>query len=288
MNNEKYTKIGNALIVDKDNTKVVVKHKLENVNIKGLYTYLESRDFNYFPSLYDTSEKEDNYFEYLIDATMPKEQRAIDMINVVSLLHHKTGYFKEVREDKFKEVYENIESNILYLKDYNNNLFNKFFKDKYMSPSAYLFMRNYHKLNAALNFCEEELDSWYEIVKKEKKQRVSIVHNNLRIDHFIKGSKDALISWDKHKIDTPVLDLYNLYKNDYLNYPFSEVLNVYISRYPLLDHEQKLFFILINIPPKITFDFNEFDNTKDIRKKLDYIYVTEELTKPYYSKDEEE
>lgn len=286
--NYRYTIIGRATIVDTDDGKFVLKEKSSENNIKGLYNYLKSRDFYSFADVVDDSRREVNVFEYIDDLMMPKEQKAEDLVNNVSLLHSKTLYFKEVREDKFKEIYENIESNINYLESYYNNLYNRFYKEVYMSPSHYLFMQNFYKLEGALAFCKQELDNWYDLVKNEKKMRVSIIHNDLSIDHFLKSNKEAIISWEKHSVDTPSLDLVKFYQNDSLKYDFSSIFEKYNERMPLNEYEKKLFFILISLPKKIVFDKTEFKNTIFVRDALDYMFKTEELVKTYYSKNIEE
>lgn len=284
--NYRYTIKGRATIVDSSNGKFVLKEKLNDSNIKGLYSYLKSRDFFSFADVIDDSRKEVNVYEYLDDIMMPREQKAEDLISLVADLHSSTLYFKEVREDKFKEVYENVDSNINFLTNYNNNLYNRFFKEKYMAPSHYLFMKNFYKIESALKFCKDELDNWYDLVKDEKKMRVSIIHNDLSVDHYLKSEKDALISWEKHAVDTPVLDLVKLYQNDKFKYSFKEIFHMYNNKFPLNRHEKKLFFILISLPEKMLFDKTEFKNTVEIRKSLDYMFKTEELVKPYYSEYE--
>ena len=151
-----------------------------------------------------------------------------------------------------------------------------------------MLMRNIYKIFAALSFCESELNVWYDLVKEEKTQRVSVIHNNLETNHFIKGEKDYLISWDNARVDSPILDLINFYKKEYFNYDFSVLLKEYLTRYSLSEAELKLFFIIISLPPKILLSDNVFENCKNIRYDLDYIFKTEELMRPYYSKQEEE
>ncbi len=284
----RHTIKGKVTIIETNQGKYVLKEKKDGINIKGLYSYLKSRGFVSYPEIIDDSRRQINVYEYIEDTEMPAEQKASDLINLVTILHHKTSYFKEVNADKYKEIYENIISNINYYKNYYDNLFEMIFKEKYMSPSKYLFIKNYYKIKEVLDFCEAELENWYDIVKDEKKERVSIVHNNLSIKHFLKADEDKLVSWDNYKIDTPILDIVQFYKNDYLNLEFSQILNYYDSRFPLSKQEKKLMFILISLPDKITFDLKEFENTKNIRRKLDYIFKTESLIKPYYSKNEEE
>lgn len=282
----KYTIKGKTTILETTSGNFVVKEKSND--LKELYKYLQSRSFDYFPKLIDSSRKDVNVFEYVSGADMPSEQRAEDLVDLVSLLHNKTSYFKEVSEDKYQEIYENVLGNINHLNEYYNSIYEIYFLEEFLSPDKYLLMRNIYKIFASLGFCESELNNWYDLVKEEKKQRVSIVHNNLETNHFIKGDKDYLISWDNAKVDTPILDLINFYKKEYFNYDFSVLLKSYLTKYSLSEAELKLFFIIISIPPKIELSDDVFENCKNIRYDLDYVFKTEELVRPYYSKQEEE
>src|SRR5574344_1120415 len=276
----KYTIKGKSIIIETTLSKFVVKENKNN--LKDLFSYLSSRDFNNYPKVVNNLRDDSLLYEYIDDTDTPKEQKSIDLISLVSNLHHKTNYYKEVSEDKYQEIYDNVNSNIDYLNDYYNNLFSKYFQTIYHSPSQILFLNNFYQIQNALIFCKKELDNWFELVKKEGRQRVAVIHNNLSIDHFIKSNQDYLISWDNYKIDTPVLDIVNFYKNNYYDIDFKSVLDTYLDRFPLNESEQKLFFVLINMPPKIELNSNEFANTKNIREKLDYIFKTEKLTRPYY------
>ena len=211
----RYTLKGNVTVLETMNGDFIVKKKTND--IKAIYNYLKSRNFDYFPKLIDDSRSDVNVFEYIKDVDMPKEQKALDLINVVSLLHNKTTYYKVVSDDVFKSIYDSIKSNIDFLKNYYENMFNTIENIEYMSPSEYLLIRNSSKIFSFLSFCEKELDEWFDLTKEDNKQRVSLIHNNLSLDHFIKNDKDYLISWDKSKIDSPVLDLINFYKNNYFD-----------------------------------------------------------------------
>ena len=282
----RYTIKGKATILETTQGDFIIKEK--NKDLNELYNYLISRGFDNFPKLIDSSRKDLNVFEYVDTINMPKEQMCDDIIDLIASLHNKTSYFKEVSEDKFKSIYEDIKSNISYLKNYFDTMYEIGFSEEYMSPATYLFMRNFYKINAALDFCDREIDEWYELIKEESKIRVSVVHNNLSIEHFLKGNKEVLISWDNYLIDTPVIDIVKLYKNEYLNMNFSEVLERYFYKFPLLFYEQKLLFVLIIIPPEIKMSTNEFDKCKNISKVIDYVFKTEDLIRPYYAKEEEE
>ncbi len=281
----RYTIKGKATILETTSGDFIIKEK--NKDLNELYNYLISRGFDNFPKLIDSSRKDLNVFEYVDTINMPKEQMCDDIIDLIASLHNKTSYFKEVSEDKFKSIYEDIKSNISFLKNYYDTMYEIGFSEEFMSPATYLFMRNFYKINAALDFCDREIDEWYELIKGESKIRVSVVHNNLSIEHFLKGNKEVLISWDNYLIDTPIIDIVKLYKNEYLNMNFSEVLERYFYKFSLLPYEQKLLFVLITMPPEIKMSNDEFNKCKNISKVIDYVFKTEDLIRPYYAEEEE-
>lgn len=281
----RYTKKGRVTILESTSGNVVVKDK--NKDLYEIFNYLKTRNFDYFPNLINNHRVDANIYEYVEETTNLYPQKSEDLIKLVGLLHSKTSYYKEVRNDVYNEIFDNISNNITYYKDYYNKYYELFLKSRYMSPSEYQFVRNYSKIYASLLFCEEELKNWYELVKDNNKQRVSLIHNNLELNHFIKGeNKDYLISWDKSKFDSPILDLVTLYKKEFFNIEFTSLFSLYNDINRLTEEEVKLFFILISLPDEITFEGTEFEKTKNMRMKLDYIYKTEEFLKPYYSENE--
>ena len=282
----KYTLKGKVTILETSSGNYIVKERKSD--IRELYRYLESRNFCNFPRLIDDSRKEVNIYEMIEDSPTPKEQKMDDLIDTVSLLHYKTSYYKEVSKDKYQKIYDDIESNILYLKNLYNEYYDKYLPIVYLSPSEYLLMRNIYKIFDDLDFCQERLDKWYDLVKEESKQRVSVIHNNLKSSHLIRNNENYLISWDKAKIDTPILDIVNLYQNEYYNYDFGPILESYFKKFSLTDQERELLFILLALPPEIKMVGSEYEKTKIVSKKLDYIFKTEELLRPYYSKNQKE
>ena len=277
----------NTTILETTEGKFLVKEKKGN-DLAKTFAYLKSRNFDNFPKLIDDNRDELNVFEYIDDVNMPKEQKGIDMVDIISSLHTKSTYFKPVSEDQHKKIYENINNNILYLKEYYDNIFKMIEEEIYMSPSHYLLIRNSSKISASLDFAKSQLDEWYELVKFKNKERVALIHNNLSIDHYIRNDKGYLISWEKSKIDTPVLDLVTFYKNDYFNLDFESILERYLKKNPLSEEEKKLFFILISIIDEVKLDKDEFYSCQSVRKSLDYLFISEQLVRPYYTVEKKE
>ena len=277
----RYIKNGKTTIIDTEMGRFVVK---KNNNNKKIFDYLKSRSFNYYPKKISAENEEYEISEYVEELDYPKEQKILDLINLITLLHNKTTHYKEIDYEDYKQIYEDIKNNIEYLESYYNDIITLIETHVYMSPSEYLLARNISRIFFSLNFCKEEIEVWYDMIKDKTKQRVVVLHNNLDLSHFFKGQNSYLISWDRAKIGIPIFDLYILYKRHALDFDFSEILKQYEQSYPLQKDERKLFFILIALPPKIEFEKSVFEQTKEISKQMDIMYKTEKLISPYYSK----
>ena len=93
-----------------------------------------------------------------------------------------------------------------------------------------------------------------------------------------------MISWNEARIETPIIDIITLYHNIWEKTEFSQLLKRYIEKCSLSDEELKLLLINISIPLEINEYSNEIDRTIEMSKFVDYIYKTEDLIRPYYSK----
>jgi len=244
-----------------------------------------SRAFDYFPEIL----KEENnnlYHRYISDIEEPKEQKIIDLINLITLLHSKTTMYKEIDIDNYKYIYEDINKKIEDILNYYNTVMDNIEATIYMSPSDYLISRNISFIYSAIEYAKRKIDQWYELIENKRKVRVVVNHNNLSLDHYLKEDKPYLISWENTKIDMPIYDLISLYNNHYLDFDFTELLNIYLSKYPLTNEEMILFLVIISIPNKIVKSNSEYQTVLNIRKQLDYIYKTSELVKEYDIKQE--
>lgn len=278
----KVTVKGNCKIFNCTSGNYVIKNKCDK-DIKELYRYLNSRSFTYYPKLIEDNRSDVNVFEYIEDASIDNEQKLYDLINVVSLLHNKTSYYKEITNDKIKSIYESLLGRVAYMEEYFNNIIFDIEDNVFISPSGNLLLINSSKIFESLTFLKSEIEEWYKLSIDNNKMRVCLVHNNLELEHYIKNKEDYLISWDNYIIDSPIIDIVKLYKKIYLNMDFSEPLKIYMDKFPLNDGEKKLLFIMLVMPDEITLGNNEIQNVCTTRKYLDYVFKTENLIKPYYS-----
>ena len=242
----RYEKLGSVSIATTNDGKYVFKDK--KIDTKVL-DYLKSRNFDYMPRFINDI-KDDDYqiTEYLTGFDIPKERQILDMIDLVALLHSKTTHYKEVDLNDYETIYEDIDNNLEYLYGYYTDVITVIESKVFMSPSEYLLARNINIIYDSIDSCKQRLESWHSLVKDKRKRRDVVLHNNLKLDHFIRNEGSFLISWDKAKIGSPVFDLYKLYRNHSLDFDFDEILKEYNRNYPLTEDEQELFFTLISMP----------------------------------------
>lgn len=274
----------NVRIIDTGSKKLVIKKRKKDLN--NIFKYLRSRSFEYFPKITYQTQNYDIY-EYIPDVELSKEERAIDIIKLTTMLHSKTTFYKDIDEDSYKELYENMLERIEYLNNYYNDYADIIEREEYMSPSQYLFMRNITKVFQALNYCKHKIEKWYDIISEKKRVRIVNLHNNLSLEHYLFSDKPYLISWNKSRKDLPIYDIINLYKKYYLELDFCELLRNYELNYPMLPEEKILFFVSISIPDKIEFTKDEYNNCIKIKKFYEYLNTTEKLLSDYLPKEKE-
>lgn len=267
-----------ARIID---DKVVIKNKKSD-NIDSLYSYLKSRSFDYFP-LPIMSDDEYEVYPYLVDTYEPLEQKAIDLIHLISLLHSKTTFYREVDIDKNKEIYESMMDELVYLDNFYNDLITMIEKEVYMSPWKYLVARNINIIFGSIYYAKNSLNDWYKKIDNNKNERVVNIHNNISLDHYVKSEKPYLISWNNSKIDSPIYDLLSFYKNHYLDFDFDDLFHVYESSYPLKEEERLLLFTYMAMPFRIEILGDEYEMCIKINKMIEYLYKTSNLIMNYHN-----
>ena len=267
INSLRYEKNGKCTIVYDNNKKYVIKKNKTNI-----YEYLSYRNFNNYPNLII----DDGYeiYEYIDEVEIPIEQKMIDLINNLSLLHKKTTYYKKINEYNYDNMYEEIKNKIDNSKNIYDELITKAENTTFMSPSEYYLARNISKVYTNIMYSIDNTNKWYNHLKSKDRLRVSVIHNNLSVSHYI---NNTFISWDKSKIGISVLDLYQLYIDSYDKYDWYELLKIYTDNYPLKDEELELFYALISIPIIPNLTSIEIDNVKDIYNKINYIQLTNKL-----------
>ena len=270
-NNLKVNKItykGNSIILYTPLGLFIIK---ENENIKT-YDYLLSRGFNYLLPIidYDNSSvlfKYENSIDYDIN------ERALDYIKLLSLLHNKTSYYISVNKDDNKRIYNEINNYLEDIKKYYDDLASIIENKEYYSPNEYLFIRNLSVVYKNIFYLKGKLDNWYEKYKNNTRKRVCTLYNNYDLNDLIKTKDNIyLYNFEKSYIDSPIYDLNNIYKKYYLDFDFNDLYKTYNKVIELNDYERDMLSILNLIPPKVIIG-NDIKNMIDIKNKIDRFYI---------------
>ena len=276
INPNRITISGNCRII---NDELVLKPSI-NDDIMKTYDYLISRSFDYFPYPISIDNKYEIY-PYVEDIDEPIEQKGQDLMYLISLLHSKTTFYKEIDVNEIKKIYENVLEEANYLDNYYTDLVDNIEKEIYMSPSEYLLVRNINIIFNSIYYVKDNIKKWYALVENNKNIRNALIHGNINLDHYRKNSKPYLISFNKSRIDNPIYDLLIFYKNHYSNIDFYDLFKYYESKYPLKKEERLLLFIYMVIPYKIEYNDNEYMMCVKINRLIDYLYKTSNLIMNY-------
>lgn len=279
---KKITIKNHVRIISNGDEEFVVKRR--DKELDSIFRYLKSRSFDYFPHIVYQTEHYDIY-QYIPSVDIPLEEKGNDIIKIVALLHSKTTFYKDIDDDSYKELYEDIINRIDYLFHYYDDIASVIEKEEYMSPSHYYFIRNISRVFFSLDYARKSIDKWYSILKDKKRIRIVQIHNNLSLDHYLLSDKPYLISWRLSKKDLPIYDLLQFYKEYYYELDFCDLLKIYESHYPLTMEEKILFFVLISIPSKLEFCNSEFLMCQNVCKFYDYLFCSEKFIKDYMPKD---
>ena len=263
-----YAKSGNVYIIGDKKEKYALKLKTNNYDI---YKYLISRDFVHFPE--NLSNKIDNYdlSKFILDQDIPEEERLHDYIEILAILHHKTGYKRQIDLDEIKKDYEKMDNEIKDASKYYYDFNEMADKETFFSPSHYLLVRNISLFYNLLNYGKKTLDSWYINILKEKSIDVSLIHNNPNINHLLVSDNRYLISCDKSCFDNPINDIEKFFRKYYHTFSLEMVLDWYTHINKINKLNLDLLLIHLAIPKIISFSSNEYENTKLVSKEITFL-----------------
>ena len=269
-----YQKIKSVYVISTKDNKYVIKLNTNNYDI---YKYLLSRNFLFFPENFNNLN--DNYdISLFIDGIdVNKEQKINDYIKIISILHNKTSYKREIDLDEIKEKYEGLNNKINYLRNYYLELNDKLDHEMFLSPSAYLLLRNISLIYTILNNSESLLNDIYKKIKNEKSIRVSLLHNNVDLDHLIINDNEYLISWDNSYFDSPIYEIENIYRKYNSIIDLNDLIKIYQQYNELSIIEKKMLLILLAIPKELKLTNETFFDTEIINKEINYLSRVNEI-----------
>ena len=193
---------------------------------------------------------------------------------------HTTSFFNySVSKSFFKRQIEDIEKIICERKLYYEELMKNFETLAYRSPTGWMFVLNYHRIECCLNNALELLECYQNYVCNLDSIRLCLTYNNFNYNHIMmKESK--LISIDYIKINLCIYDIYNMYqKIPELIFDFDIILDSYFCKLKLLKEERLLLQCLLHVVPIIKLDHDEINNIITMSRLLYYLDSISSLNK---------
>ncbi|MBQ8892615.1 MAG: hypothetical protein IJ068_07130 [Bacilli bacterium] len=253
-----------VIIIDTNTGKYVYK---DNNNYKT-YEYLMKRGFSYFPKPINSEDTPYEIVPFINEQDVDREQKANDLINIVSFLHQKTFSFKEMDLDELKKMYEKMQDDANYLMSYYSDINEIIDNTTFMSPAMYLLVRNIDLFYYLITFIKIESTTWYNEIKNKKNIRYVMLHNNLDSSHLLENNSSYLISWDKAHIGLSYIDLRKILEDNYYYLDIEDVLEDYVKNNKLSSNEQ--LFLLLNLAMVKKFELSN-DVYLDCYKLNNYI-----------------
>jgi len=247
----------------------IIKKTFDN----KVYRILEKNNFdNYIENTYKFNDY--NLYPYIDDIEIDINEKALDLIYLMSKLHKNTSYYKNINIIELKEIYEAKKNQIKELNNYYDYL--RFIieeKNHYTTTDIY-FMKNLSIIFMSLDLANKYLDEWYELVKEKTSIRISLIHNNLNLSHIIENNKPFLISWDNYKYDIPIYDFITFYKKEFKDLDFVDLFNIYKNNLKLTKDEILLVYIELLMPKKIILEENDLKNIYELTYQNIYLNKT--------------
>ncbi len=262
MSNEWIQKIelrGALKIITTNERKYFIK-KPKCFSKEKIYSSLEERGFQNFLKPITTLDTKEEVFPYIVEKHYQPEEKAIDMIHVLSLLQNKTTFYKKVCLDDIKRIYEENQARITYLIHYYQDLELLFLKEVYPSPLVYLFQKNISLLFSSLFFAQEALENWYKIISNKKNYRLVFVHHAFSLSHLLEADHPLLIHLDEMSKGLPIEDMLYFIKEHCLEQDIDHLFEIYQQKYPYYEEEYYLFACLLALPPKIEIHQHDYES----------------------------
>lgn len=272
-------------VICNNDKKYVYKSKVKNKD--KIFKYLKSKGFENYLEYERETEKYEIY-PFLKEVEIPQEDKAQELIYLLSLLHIKTTTYQEIDVTETQEIYENNQNKIQELRKMYYELQDSIETKIFMSPEEQLLMNNISNFYKALNYAEHKLEAWYKEKKQEKTERTTQLHNNISLKHFlISTEKKVIIDWEQSSRGQVIYDFLNFYKNEFNNLEMISLFKLYQSKYMYTKSEQLLFESLIAIPPKIEFNNTHIINTINTRIAVNYVNKTSGFLSEYNKENQE-
>ncbi|WP_018781679.1 spore coat protein YsxE [Bacillus sp. 95MFCvi2.1] len=246
--------------------KKLPSHRLKRNNLMYYVQFLREKGFTHYVPIYHATDgnhilSDETYSYYLMPWLERAEGNGEDndqyhkMFQTLALLHQRTVKEETYTEEALEEHYTNVSDR--WEKD--GEFLEQFLVESeakwYMSPFELQYCTYFHHVMRAREFATKQLSEWNEAMKEKEKTRVSFIHGNVSMNHFLFDYErnGYFISLERSQFATPVQDLVRFYSRSLNTYPITrsdrfEWYQVYQKNFPFTKEEQLLMFAYLTYP----------------------------------------
>lgn len=193
---------------------------------------------------------------------------------------HSTSFFNyNVSKSFFKHQIEDLSLIINERIVYYNEIMNNFEALTYRSPTGWMFVLNYHRIECCLKKSLELLECYEQYVCNLDTIRLCLIYNNFNYNHVMM-KENKLISIDHIKVNLCIYDIFNMYqKSPEFTFDFDVILDSYFCKIKLLKEESLLLQCLLHIVPIVEIGHDEINNIVKMSRLLYYLDSISSLNK---------
>lgn len=277
--------IRKSKVICNNDKKYVYKSRIKSK--EKTFEYLKSKGFvNYLT--YERETEKYEIYPFIKEEKIPPEDKAQELIYLLSLLHIKTTTHQETNIKETQELYEDSKTKIHELRKFYYEQQDITETKVFMSPEEQLLMNNISNFYKALNYAEHKLEEWYKLKKQEKTERLTQLHNNISLNHFLISKENkVIIDWEQASKGIVIYDFLKFYQNEFNNIEMISLFKLYQSKYQYTKSEQLLFEALLAVPPKVEFNKTHILNTINTRLAVNYVNKTSQFLSEYNKENQE-
>lgn len=204
-------------------------------------------------------------------STHLKEMKIQFYFETLAYLHGHSFYDMKVNQQYFHTLEKDISKVIQDRIYYYEKMMEKYENEIYRSPSQWLLVMNYYRINEALSSASQYLLQYMNCTKECRTVRICMTYKNFDYQHISLKSR-CLISLDYLEMDLPIYDIFDMYQKipDIL-FDLDCLSQSYLKKFELKEEEKLLLCCLMNIVPVIQMEHNEIDNIIKLSRLLYYL-----------------
>lgn len=238
-----------------------------------------------FPNKYNKllTKYQDQYFYVMPwlenDHALVKELKLKYYFETLAYLHNNSFFNYNVSHDFFDHQMHDITKIIGERRAYYQKIMSNFEVMEYRSPSGWMYVLNYYRIEECLANAEAYLTKYQEYVMHRDTIRLCLIYNNFNYQHILMKQR-KLISIDRITIDICIYDLYNMYQQvPDLLFDLDSVSHYYLDKVSLYPEEKLLLSCLLCIVPYIELEKDEVKNIVKMSRLLYYLDSISSLNK---------